>query len=482
MSVLEEWENKIICGRNPEALKPIPDESMDELATDPPYGYSFMGRDWDKAVPNVEVWRECLRVMKPGAFGFILCAPRQDCLSRMIVNLEDAGFWVNFSSIYWTYASGFPKAQNISKAIDKKECKKQLEEKLGRKPTRKEFEEEWKKFRKVIGTKTHYYPDSNCWGVPRNISSDGFFQSENKNTDLSNISITIPTTPQAKALDGSYGGFQPKPAVEVVIVVMKPLSEKTFVDQALKNGKGVTWLDEGRIPYENKSDKDSMFRPITNGSPLPPKKGWNQNSMKQTIQYDYSHGRFSANLLVQDDVLNDGRNRHPAGNKKPNTIKGSEFWKNKKNMYSNKYAGDFGSFSRYFDLDRWFAEKIKRLPKSVQKTFPFLIVPKASKVEKNRGCENLTLKRNQITGDWKYSTKGKSIQHNYHPTVKPLKLMCYLVMLGSREGDVVLDPYVGSGTTALACQILNRRYIGFDDDSDYVKIANERLRQEILSL
>ena len=61
---------------------------VDLIVTDPPYGYKFMGKDWDKAVPSVEIWKECLRVLKPGGFAFIMSAPRQDVLARMIVNLE----------------------------------------------------------------------------------------------------------------------------------------------------------------------------------------------------------------------------------------------------------------------------------------------------------------------------------------------------------------------------------------------------------
>ncbi len=103
-----------------EKLTEIPDESIDQIVTDPPYGYSFMNKDWDKAVVKTDVWRECLRVLKPGSFAFVMSAPRQDVLSRMIVNLTDAGFVTNFTSIYWAYASGFPKAANISKLVDKK--------------------------------------------------------------------------------------------------------------------------------------------------------------------------------------------------------------------------------------------------------------------------------------------------------------------------------------------------------------------------
>ena len=63
-------------------------------------------------------------------------------------------------------------------------------------------------------------------------------------------------TEQAKRLQGAYAGFQPKPAVELILTVMKPLKEKTFVDQALSNGKGVTWLDHPRIPYQSEDDAD----------------------------------------------------------------------------------------------------------------------------------------------------------------------------------------------------------------------------------
>src|SRR3989304_8196734 len=103
-----------------EELKNIENDSIDSIITDPPYGYSFMGKDWDKAVPSIDIWEECLRVLKPGSFAFIMSSPRQDILSRMIINLQDAGFRTDFTSIYWAYSSGFPKATNISKIIDKK--------------------------------------------------------------------------------------------------------------------------------------------------------------------------------------------------------------------------------------------------------------------------------------------------------------------------------------------------------------------------
>jgi len=117
---------------------------------------------------------------------------------------------------------------------------------------------------------------------------------------------------------------------------------------------------------------------------------------------------------------------------------------------------DSGSFSRYFDLDKWFEKKLEELPASVRQTFPYLILPKASKSEKSKGLENI---------------------YNTHPTVKPLKLMSYLIILGSRQGDVVLDPFMGSGTTCVAASQLGRRYIGIELNEEYVSIAQKRLEQ-----
>ena len=119
MKPIEYWLNKIHCEKVGEwnALKQIPDETIDCIVTDPPYGYSFMGKDWDKVVPSVEVWKECLRVLKAGAFMFVMSAPRQDVLSQMIIRLGQAGFEIGFTSIFWAYPTGFPKAMNINKKI-----------------------------------------------------------------------------------------------------------------------------------------------------------------------------------------------------------------------------------------------------------------------------------------------------------------------------------------------------------------------------
>ena len=107
---------ELIHGDCLEVLRSMPDCSVDAVVTDPPYGLSFMGKKWDYDVPSVEVWAECLRVLKPG--GHLLAFAGTRTQHRMAVRIEDAGFEIR-DMIAWVYGSGFPKSLDVSKAIDK---------------------------------------------------------------------------------------------------------------------------------------------------------------------------------------------------------------------------------------------------------------------------------------------------------------------------------------------------------------------------
>ena len=152
---------------------------------------------------------------------------------------------------------------------------------------------------------------------------------------------------------------------------------------------------------------------------------------------------------------------------------------------------DSGSKSRYFDIDCW-AEK-----------HGILQFPKASKRERNEGLEHIETKTvpfNAGKVNWKctkcggYATnkngnnkcmceepsKELLVQNgtpraNFHPTVKPVHLMAWLIRLISKENDVVLDPFMGSGTTGVACKLLNRNFIGIELNEEYIKIAEARI-------
>jgi len=435
---------QLYLGDCKEVLKGIEDNSIDLILTDPPYGYSFMGKDWDKVVIPSSTWKECLRVLKPGAFAFIMSAPRQDVLGRMIYNLQEAGFETGFTSIYWAYASGFPKAINISKAIDKRKGLKGKE--VG-------------KAKGHTGEKVN-----NHLGV----HDDDNYEWKGE------YSITEPESEEAKQLKGSFGGFQPKPAVEIIIVVMKSLSEKGYIDQALKNNKGITNLDDCRIPTSDKV--------IANFNDFSEIHGNQFGSGKKitTISQTEKNSRFPANLLVSDDILNDGKERTSNKSKDDKSASGG-IWQKSTGKPAGQTYNDSGSFSRYFDLDAWAKEN--NISEDYN-TFPFLICPKASKSEKNKGCENLEEKDCQPAGLVGAINKGtekpREKRSNFHPTVKPIKLMSYLITLGSKKGDIILDPFMGSGTTGVACKLLNRRFIGIELSEDYLKIAQERIKNTII--
>lgn len=442
----------IISGDCLDIMRQMPIEYMDLLVTDPPYGLSFMGKAWDKALPSLDVWRECLRILKPGAFAFVMCIPRQDCLSRMIINLEDAGFMVNFTPIYHTFATGFPKAGNLSKLADKRAGVE----------------------REVVGKKGGRYD----YGATE-ITGSPMGNVDPRHTDWESVgNITVSATPEAKALDGSYAGFQPKPAVEVVIVAMKPLSEKTYLDQALANGHGCTWLDDGRIPYEQ---DDIWATHIATG--LAKDKFFTRGEQSIIEKQPNTSGRFAPNLLCSDDVLNDGRVRESSSGGGQPTVRTNGVTFQLDGLRSILAYGDSGSFSRYFSLDAW-AEK--NLPESVNRTFPFMIVPKPSKSEKNAGLEEVEPKEkysdyglskrveNGAVTNKRTNRQAKAALNN-HPTVKPIKLMSYLIAIGSRPGDVVCDPYAGSGTTGIAAALLDRRYILMELDAEMCDIAERRI-------
>ena len=429
-----------------------------------------MGKDWDKALPDINIWKECVRVLKPGGFAFIMTAPRSDVHSRMCLMLEEAGFRIDFTPIAWTYATGFPKAMNIGKMVDKR---------LGVK-------------REVIGVKKR----GDVEEAKKRGTTFTQAKANRNNKDIFGYGeeeITSgPASDKAKELDGSYAGYQPKPAWENVIVCMKPLSEKGYLDQAMKNQKGITWLDDCRIPFQGQNgDYDKYVE--------------KQKSFKGS-----GDGGFGSS----DNVYGDGKAENPSETyQKPKTTKrkpreeGTVFktsgFKSENNDTAE--ASPFGrfaanllvqdntlstdDFSRYYNLDAWWEKRIKELPLNVQTTYPFMIVQKASKSEKNKGCEgmkeknggNYVFRNPEDTG--RNDTKGQSQmggytkkRTNFHPTVKPISLMSYLITMGSRENDLVLDPFVGSGTTCIAAKLLNRKYLGMEMDDEYVVIAKARIK------
>ena len=187
-----------------EVLKTIPDNSVDSIVTDPPYGLSFMNKKWDYDVPSVEIWTECLRVLKPG--GHLLSFSGSRTYHRMAVRIEDAGFEIR-DQIMWIYGSGFPKSHNIGKAVDKLQGNE----------------------REVVGE----------------INSKGF-ESWADFTDREDW--TTKNKERTKGQSEWEGwGTALKPAHEPIVVARKPLSEKSVAENVLKWGTGGLNIDVSRV-------------------------------------------------------------------------------------------------------------------------------------------------------------------------------------------------------------------------------------------
>jgi len=424
----------IIQGNSLEKLKDLESESVDAIVSDPPYELGFMGKKWDNSgiAYNIDLWKECLRVLKPG--GHLLAFGGTRTYHRMAVAIEDAGFEVR-DMLEWIYASGFPKSLNVGKAVDKLQGNERVE--VGR---------------TVRGNAPSMMGKSD----PNSPNYDG-------------TTFGVGTTIHTKG-NSEWEGFGTalKPAHEPIVMARKPLSEKTIVENVLKHGTGAIDIDGCRIPTSESTER------LVNTAGH-----FSSEQIEQRTNGGSEQGRFPANIICTDDALNDGvMTKSLAGGKST----GINFGGQSEKYMDRTGHNDSGSKSRYFDIDVW-AEK-----------HGLLQFPKASKRERNEGCEGL--EAIELRGGGGRANDGydendpeqkrlkdaaqafgavKAKKSNFHPTVKPVHLMSWLVRLVSKEGDTVLDPFMGSGTTGVACKRLGREFIGIELSEEYIKIAEARI-------
>ena len=426
----ERWQ--VITGDCLEVMRGMDADSVDTIITDPPYGLSFMGKEWDRGVPGVHFWAEALRVAKPGAMLMAFGGTRT--FHRLAVAIEDAG-WEIRDTIMWVYGSGFPKSHDISKAIDKAAGVE----------------------REVVGERPIAYPDSDTWGIPNNggIGNEKSMWNVGAVNEGGTRSITAPATPAAQEWHG-YGTAL-KPAHEPIIVAMKPL-DGTFAANALRHGVAGLWVDGGRVETDW-SDRPESWKKSGFG-----KKPTTSMFSSGGTGIDTSKGRWPANVIHDgsDEVLA-GFPVSVARPGKPENIGVSG---------SGEKRGLFGIGSivqsGYYDTEKSAAR--------------FFYCAKSSRAERDAGLEGMT-KARQGNRPGSPDPTGKfpdRDQHekggNNHPTVKPLALMRYLARLTKTPtGGVVLDPFAGSGSTGCAAVMEGRGFIGIEIDEDYADIARARI-------
>ena len=414
-------ETKLLHGDCLEQMKTLPDNSVDAIVTDPPYGISFMAKKWDYDVPKVDVWREAMRVLKPGGHALIACGTRTQ--HRMVVNIEDAGFEIR-DVVSWIYGSGFPKSLNISKAIDKAAGAE----------------------REVVGVHKRH-----GGGKAKSGSMAGELGTE------SSLPLTAPATDAAKQWDG--WGTALKPSVEFFTLARKPLSEKTVAANVLKWGTGGINIDGSRVGAELRDIKPTGTRIDKCEGRDPEKfKAWQAMQVSKTVQ-----GRFPANLIHDgsQEVLDLFPETKARGNK---TVK---------KFVGGNYNVDFGQGNGYEECGK---------PYDKGSAARFFYCAKASKKDRDEGldCEEKEcgVKNDSGRGFSEGDPYKKVLKKNNHPTVKPTALMAYLCRLITPPGGTVLDPFMGSGSTGKAAVREGFDFIGCELDADYHAIATARIEAE----
>ncbi len=450
------------------ALQELPENSIDTCITDPPYGLGFMGKEWDtfdksqfgiagnegdndlKVKKNFKIlprynneglydftfeWAQAVyRVLKPG--GLLLSFGGTRTYHRIVCAIEDAGFEIR-DCVMWVYGSGFPKSYNVAKGIE-------AQIKTGKSsPTAQR-----------ITAMGEDYQMTPLAGTPGYGYTGNF---SNKDTGSKPMEIT---TPEAQLWGG--WGTQLKPAYEPIVIAQKPL-DGTYAENALKWGVAGYWIDGGRIETDWNDRPESWKQ-----------SGFNKNQNKSMFGIggtgiNINKGRFPSNVIHDgsDEVMrlfpsSVSRQIMVSDNR---TNIGNSMFLDGVHTPENSYT-DYGSVARFF------------------------YCAKASRSERNAGLEGMEEHLFGQSGGAQQALKNGESEYlqdsiglnkikkmqNHHPTVKPLELMRYLVRLTKTPtGGVVLDPFMGSGTTGCACVLEGRDFIGIEKEAEYVEIAEKRI-------
>ena len=407
-----------------DVLKTLPTNSVDSVVCDPPYGLSFMGKKWDYDVPSVGIWAECLRVLKPG--GHLLAFAGTRTQHRMAVRIEDAGFEIR-DMIAWVYGSGFPKSMNVSIAIDK-----------------------------AAGVITARGKGFNAAGVGESNGGSSL------RSDHPDYVPPIGITEDARKWQG--WGTALKPALEPITVARKPLAG-TVAGNVLEYGTGALNIDGCRVG----SDVVGWGGARGGSDDSTQSQGRNYRLGEGTARP--VEGRWPAN------ILHDGSDEVVAGFPVTGPSKAS--------MRGVGLTGDdakvYGKGDPEFNTSRGHNDNGGSAAR-------FFYCAKASKRDRDEGLEGFDRvatgamdgnsgRSGQRTAGDGVTPVEQPVRANIHPTVKPTDLMAYLCRLVTPPGGVVLDPFMGSGSTGKAAIPEGFHFIGVECEPAYFDIARRRIEQ-----
>lgn len=413
-------ERTIYHGDNREVLPLLDSDSFACCVTDPPYSLSFMGKAWDRALPPTETWRGVLRVLKPGGFLLSFMTPRLDCLWRFAASLDEAGFDIGYSPIWWVTAQGFPKGQSVSAACDKAAGVD----------------------RPILG---YHHRADDFTGHTRTVAQD------TEGTGYGSIAqrlapITEPQTPLAQKWDGWRTGHQAlKPATEVVIVAQKPMEKGAQWRNVVKHGVGGFNVKGAAVPFD--------------GSPE--NIGWHLRGVRHPSTGTALVGSVYGSLNAQCSVR--GAGRYPSNL-----------------AVSGEALGP--KLSRYWSIDAWAREHVTECEDGLVAYCPKASRGEKEEGlggERLRPSNKIGQRKNNGSGGLLNGTGETLPMRNCHPTAKPVALVAWLLTLICPPDGLALDCFMGQGTTLAAAKQLGLRAIGIElndtEDEPYCRIARKRV-------
>lgn len=444
---------------------------------------------------------EVLRVLKPG--GYLVAFGGQRTYHRLACGIEDAGFEIR-DSLNWLFGSGFPKSLNVSRAIDEADGVTDQREVVHRYTASGN-----------AGTSTAEKGGTYGVGVP--------------NSDPIELSVTRGATERSRAWDGF--GTALKPGHEPVVLARKPFKQPVAAN-VLEHGTGALNIDACRVAtdwnepdrpeswkrsgHSDKPDAEKIAAPAGNGIECHPGGRWPPNVLLTHSAECVREGvREGVREVRGNHAGNGGLFGMGSGFKRPSTIEPIAVYRcvegcpvreldeqsgeltsgaltgqvcGQTGGANGKYGSragvarfkpaDTGTASRFFPQLNWDPQ--------LDDITPFLYAAKAARSEREEGCSKLPARTGaEATGskegqkrlDSPRSGAGRSAStvRNHHPTVKPIEVMRWLVRLVTRKNGVVLDLFLGSGTTGVACWREDMRFIGIEREAEYVAIAKARI-------
>lgn len=439
-------------GDSLDVLAALPDASVDAVATDPPYEIGFMGKTWDSTgiAYNVDLWRHCWRVLKPGGHLVAFGAPRT--YHRLAVAIEDAGFEIR-DSLHWIYGSGMPKGQDIGKLIDKRRDDREqvlqvtawlaaARDAAGW--TNRQIDalwgfsgmaglwttkgkaaiipkcDQWERLREALG-----FDDAEILPLVEELNGRKGAVGESW-AEREVIGERTAATRKSGHLYGDYSGdgrislpaadaarrwegwnTQLKPAHEPIVLARKSTGYESTVANVLLHGTGALNVDgcrtEAGQDYREKCASVVGINSPRNGATLGEWTGAREDSA-------HPAGRWPTNVLFGHG---------------PGCVDGGA-------CAPGCPVPEVGVNGRFYPVFRYEA--------------------KAPASERPRTADGVV-----------------------HTTVKPLALMRWLVRLVTPPGGLVLDPFAGSGTTLEACVLEGMRAVGVELDPQHVELCRARL-------